>query len=495
MMGDHERSIQNGNSEETKKCYFCKQIKWVTYEAPAKLHKFLASKKNLFLVIIITIVTYFLTINQPEIVRRTIATFVFAAGCWVLEVFPLPITGLMIPAMLTLLGVFPPKDAFAPFSNSIIFLMIGGLVLGQSIKKHGLDKWIGYNLLTYSKGKIDRLILLVMAVTAFLSMWMSNTVAIAVILPVILSILTAMPEELVNLKRKMLLGVSLSTSIGGTAMLTGSTPAMIAGALLGETLPFGFIQWAYYGLPVSLLSLTLAFLLLKKMYPSPNVTLNLDAIIEQKKQIEHLNATQKKVILIFLGTILFWFMGSQFEVWLGLPTSVSNVAIVSIVAVLIMFGFNLLDLKDLQSIHWELIFLVGGGILLGEAMIVSGAASGISSAIASMHSVVPMVLITVVLSLISLLLTNFISNSATAAMLIPIAIQTSNILGITPVPFVMAVALSATMAFITPVGVPSTALIYSTGLISRGRLVKTGVLVAVPAVLIILAVVWILPVP
>ncbi|HDQ05778.1 MAG TPA: hypothetical protein ENN36_03525, partial [Candidatus Bathyarchaeota archaeon] len=223
-MGD-EGNIQNGNSGEEKECYFCKQIKWVTYEAPAKLHKFLYSKKNLLLVIIIAVFTYFVTTGQPEVVRRTLATFVFAAGCWMLEVFPLPITGLMIPAMLTLLGVFPPKDAFAPFSNSIIFLMIGGLVLGQSIKKHGLDKWISFSLLTYSRGNIDRLILLVMAATAFLSMWMSNTVAIAVILPVILSILAAMPEELVNLKRKMLLGVSISTSIGGTAMLTGSTPA------------------------------------------------------------------------------------------------------------------------------------------------------------------------------------------------------------------------------------------------------------------------------
>jgi len=494
-MGVQEKNSQNGNSGRKNECYLCKRIKWVTYEAPTKLHKFLYSKKNLFLVILTAILTYFITINQPEVVRRTSATFVFAAGCWILEVFPLPITGLIIPAMLTLLGVFAPKEAFAPFSNSIIFLMIGGLVLGQSIKKHGLDKWIGYNLLTYSRGKIDRLILLVMAATAFLSMWMSNTVAIAVILPVILSILTAMPEELVNLKRKMLLGVSISTSIGGTAMLTGSTPAMIAGALLSETLTFGFIQWAYYGLPVSLLSLTLAFLLLKRMYPSPKVTLNLDAIIEQKKQIEHLNTTQKNVILVFLGTILFWFMGNQFEVWLGLPTSVSNVAIVSILAVLIMFGFNLLDLKDLQSIQWELVFLVGGGILLGEAMIISGAAGGISSAIASMHGGAPTLLIIVVLSLISLLLTNFISNSATAAILIPIAIETANILGITPIPFVMAVALSATIAFITPVGVPSTALIYSTGLISRGRLIKTGILAAIPALLIVLAVVWILPVP
>ncbi|MBN2235989.1 MAG: anion permease, partial [Bacteroidales bacterium] len=162
-MGNLEKTGQKTDSEEKKECYFCKPIKWTAFEFPSKLSKFLYSRKNLFFVIIISVLVYFVTFNQPEIVRRTISTFVFAAGCWMLEVFPLPITGLAIPVMLTLLGVFNPKEAFAPFSNSIIFLMIGGLVLGQSIKKHGLDKWIGYNLLTYSKGKIDGLILLVMA--------------------------------------------------------------------------------------------------------------------------------------------------------------------------------------------------------------------------------------------------------------------------------------------------------------------------------------------
>ncbi|MGD8566296.1 MAG: SLC13 family permease [Candidatus Bathyarchaeota archaeon] len=494
-MGEDEKNREKGDSGEQTECFWCKRIRWVTYEAPVKLHRFLSSRKTLFLVLAIAAVTYFATFGQPEMARLTFATLVFAAGCWMLEVFPLPITGLMIPAVLAILGVFSPDEAFAPFSNSIIFLMIGGLVLGQSIKKHGLDKWISFGLLTYSRGNIDRLVLLVMAATAFLSMWMSNTVAIAVILPVILSILAAMPKELVNLKRKMLLGVSISTSIGGTAMLTGSTPAMIAGALLGENGQFGFIDWAYYGLPVSLLSLTVAFLLLKKMYPSPKIVLNLDKIIEQKKEIESLTPAQKEVILIFLGTILFWFVGSRFEGWFGLPTSISNAAIVSVIAVLVMFGLNLLDLKDLQSIQWELVFLVGGGILLSEAMIVSGAASEISGVIASMRGSAPLILIMVALSLISLLLTNFISNSATAAILIPIAIETADLLGVSSVPFVMAVALSATIAFITPVGAPSTALIYSTGRVSRGKLVKTGVLAAIPALLTVLAVVWILPVP
>lgn len=480
---------------EQETCRSCKRIEWVTFVMPRKLHSFIYSKRNLFIAIIVAVIVYFLASGQPEMVRRVVATFAFAAGCWVLEVFPLPITGLMIPVVLSLLGVFSPSEAFAPFSNSIIFLMIGGLVLGQAIKKHGLDKWIGYNLIAYSKGKIDRLIILTMSVTAFLSMWMSNTVAIAVILPVALSILTAIPPELVNLRKKMLLGISLSTSLGGMAMLTGSTPAMIAAALLGQGSGFGFVQWAYYGVPVSLSSLVIAFMILKKMFPSPKLTLNLDEVLKQKKQTEGFNSSQKKVITIFLGTIVLWFLGGQIETMLGMAASISNAAIVSIIAVLVMFGLNLLDLRDLQAIPWELVFLVGGGLLLGEAMIASGAAGQISGTLFALNSVVPAFVLPIVFALISLVLTNFISNSATGAMLIPIAIETSRLLGITPVPLVMAVSLSAIIAFITPVGVPSTALVYSTGRVSKGELIKAGVIIAIPTLIISLLAVWFLPAP
>ncbi len=493
-MKNSEKEQSKPAAEDTE-CRSCKRVEWVTFTMPRKLNSFIYSRRNLIVAIIIAVVSYFLISGQPEMVRRVVATFTFAAGCWGLEVFPLPITGLMIPVVLSLLGVFSPQTAFAPFSDSIIFLMIGGLVLGQAVKKHGLDRWIGYNLITYSQGKIDRLVLLTMLATAFLSMWMSNTVAIAVILPVALSILTAIPEQLVNLRKKMLLGISISTSIGGMAMLTGSTPAMIAAALLGRENSFGFLQWAYYGVPISLSSLAIAFLVLKRMFPSPKLTLDLDEVLAQKRLAGRFSSPQKKVIAILLGTVILWFMGGQIEQMLGMSASISSAAMVSILAVLVMFGSNLLDLRDLQSIQWELVFLVGGGLLLGEAMIASGAAGQISGALFSLNSVAPSIVLPLLFGIISLILTNFISNSATGAMLIPIAIETSRLLGITPVPFVMAVALSAIIAFITPVGVPSTALVYSTGRVSKGEFIGTGAAIALPTLMVSLLAVWLLPPP
>ena len=269
--------------KEDEKCYKCGRIEWITYTMPRKVHESIFSRRKLFAAVMISFITYFVLNGQPEIIRRTLSAFVFTAGCWILEVFPLPITGLMIPVLLTLLGVFKPKEAFMPFSNQIIFLLTGGLVLGQSIKKHGLDKLIAFNMLAASGGSIDRLVFLAMLTSGFISMWMSNTVAIAVILPVILSILSTIPKELSNVRIKLLLAISISASLGGMATLTGSTPSMIAAALLAESRPFGFINWAYYGLPVSLLSLAAAFLILKRIYPSPKIKLDIDSVIEQKR--------------------------------------------------------------------------------------------------------------------------------------------------------------------------------------------------------------------
>jgi solute carrier family 13 (sodium-dependent dicarboxylate transporter), member 2/3/5 len=492
-MGNKENEKPQKEAMREAECRSCKRINWTAFATPRRLNSFIYSRRNLLFAVIVAFTAYFVASGQTEIVKRVAATFAFAASCWVLEVFPLPITGLTVPIMLTLLGVFSPQAAFAPFSNSVIFLIIGGLVLGQSIKKHGLDKWIGYNLMSYSRGKIDRLILLTMFVTAFLSMWMSNTVAAAVVIPIALSIFTAIPENLANLRKKMLLGISIGTSIGGMAMLTGSTPAMLATALLGGRL--GFLQWAYYGLPVSLASLAVAFLILKKMFPSPKLTLDLTTILEQKNQSQGFSGSQKKVLVVFLGTIVLWFAGGQIEAMLGLSVSVSSAAIVSILAVLVMFGSDLLDLRDLQSIQWELMFLVGGGLLLGEAMISSGAAGQISRALSSLSGARLTVLLPLAFGAISLVLTNFMSNSATAAILIPVAIETAGLLGISPVPFVMAVALSAIIAFVTPVGVPSTALVYATGRVSKGELIKAGVVIAIPTLMISLLAVLVLPVP
>ncbi len=499
--GEHRREtgerhrLEDLEHEVAEVLHRVTRIKWVRVQRPRRLHQFIYDRRGFFLCVLAGVVTYMVTHEQPVEIRQVSAVFVFTAGCWLLEVFPLSITGLMVPVLLSFTGVFTVAEAFAPFAHPVIFLFIGGLVLGEAMRHHGLDRRIAYLILSWSRGNINRLVLLVMAGVAFMSMWMSNTVAIAVLLPVVLSILGTLPESLVHVRRKILIGITIATTLGGMMLLTGSTPNLITAAALETARPFGFNQWAYYGLPVGLLCLFVTYIILTRRYPSPDITLDMREVEEQRREAGPLGLKQRAVLYVFVFTIFLWFFGGTVEAWLGLPPSISSAALVSILAVLIMFGLGLLEMPNVHNIQWEIIFLLGGGLALGSAMMASGTAAWIGGSIAGLAAHVPSVVIVLLFVVLTIVLTNFISNTATAAVLVPIALSTAEQMGIDPTGLVMAVGLSASIAFITPVGTPSTAMIYATGLLPRRYLINNGVLVALACALIILAVVIALPIP
>jgi sodium-dependent dicarboxylate transporter 2/3/5 len=464
---------------------------------PRRFHEFLYHRRNILICVLAALVTYVALQGQEPLLQRTMAVFVFAASSWLLEALPLYITGLSIPMLLALAGVLEPDEAFRPFAHQVIFLMIGGLVLAQAIQRHGLDRRIAYATLIWSRGSIDRLVLLVMLVTAFMSMWMSNTAAVAVLLPVMFSIMAALPEDRVNLRWKLLLGLTIASTIGGMAMLTGSPPNLIAAAALDDARAaggggFGFAEWAVYGLPVSLLSVLAVFLVLRWRYPSPDARLDVEAIARQRREAGPLNWNQKTVVGVFAATIFLWFSGGAVEEWLGLPPSISSAAMVSIVSIVALSALGLLDMKDVHEVRWEIIFLLGGGLVLGEALMVSGAAERMGSWVAGGSAGLPLIAVVGVFLALTVLLTNFISNTATAAILVPIALQTASALGADPTPFLIGIGLAASIAFITPVGTASTAIVYSTGMLPKGVLLRNGLVAAAVTALVVLAMVWLL---
>ena len=493
--GDLLHRLEDLEEDISQVLHRVSRLRWVKVPRPTRLHDFVYDRRGILACALAGLVAYLLTYEQPEEVRRVMAIFVFTAGCWLLEVFPVAITGLMVPVLLALSGTFEVEAAFAPFAHPVIFLFIGGLVLGESMRSHGLDRRIAYTMLVWSRGNINRLVLLVMTGVAVLSMWMSNTVAIAVLLPVVLSILGTLPESLVHVRKKILIGITIATTLGGMMMLTGSTPNLIAAAALEVEQPFGFARWAYYGLPAGMLCLAVTYVVLSRRYPSPDLTLDMREVEEQRDEAGPMNASQRGVVYVFGATIFLWFFGGQVEAWLGLPPSISSAALVSILAVLVMFGLGLLEMRDVRNVRWEIIFLLGGGLALGNAMLQSGTAGWIGTAIAGAESYVPAPVIVLLFIGLTLVFTNFISNTATAAVLVPIAIETAGELGMDPTVLVMAVGLSASIAFITPVGTPSTAMIYSTGLLPRRFLITNGVIMAVVCTFIIMVLVWFLPIP
>jgi di/tricarboxylate transporter len=149
-------------------------------------------------------------------------------------------------------------------------------------------------------------------------------------------------------------------------------------------------------------------------------------------------------------------------------------------------------MKDVHEVRWEIIFLLGGGLVLGEALMVSGAAERMGSWVAGGSAGLPLIAVVGVFLALTVLLTNFISNTATAAILVPIALQTASALGADPTPFLIGIGLAASIAFITPVGTASTAIVYSTGMLPKGVLLRNGLVAAAVTALVVLAMVWLL---
>lgn len=470
------------------------RLRWKPPVLPPRIHSFLHSKANLLLSLAAALLAYILLDGQAEPARRALAIFVFAALCWVLEVFPYPITGLMVPVACALLGVFTPAQAFAPFAREVIFIFIGGLVLAEAVGKAKLDRRLALYILQSSGGNVDRLLLVFMFAVGFLSFWMSTTVIVLVLLPSVLTVISVLPGDRPNIGRKLLLGLTLSASIGGIGMLTGTPPNLIAADALSAHGGFSFVRWAYYGLPVALICLALAYLVLRLLYPTPRINVDLSQVMQQAREMGPMGPSQTRTLAIFGATVALFVAGEPLERLLGLAPSLSSAAIVSVLSVLMLFGAGLLRLEEVRGIRFDLIFLIGGGLVLGQALHDTGAASLIGGALHSALGGAPAPVVILVAVLVTILLTNFMSNTATAGIMVPIALELAAGLGTDPVPIVLAVGMAASIAFITPVGTPSTAIVFSTGKLARGDLFKAGLLTALlMAVVIALYLVFVPP--
>jgi len=469
------------------------RLRWQPRFLPPRIHEFIYSKANLLVSLFVASVAYLLLAGQPELVRRAVAVFVFAALCWVLEVFPYPITGLMVPVACALTGVLPPADAFEPFAREVIFIFLGGLVMAEALVKFKLDRRLALYILRKSGGDPDRLVLLLMYTVGLLSMWISNTVTVLVLLPTVLTIISALPRDQPNIGRKLLLGMAISSCVGGIGMLTGSPPNLIAADALSSLGGFSFLQWAYYCFPIAIACIALSYIALKRLFPTGKVSMDLREVEAQAARLGPFTGGQIRTLAIFGATVTLFLVGENFERLLGLPPSLPSPAVASILSVLMLFGAGLLRLEEVRGMRFDLIFLIGGGLVLGQALLRSGTAKLIGDAVGSVAGGAPLVLVLLLVILLTVLLTNFMSNTATAGIMVPIAVAVSGTLGVGPVPLVLAAGASASIAFLTPVGTPSTAIVFSSGGISKKDLLAAGL--ASGALIVLFTALWLSLVP
>jgi len=413
--------------------------------------------------------SYFLGFGTPQ--QIVFAITISALVLWLSEIVPLHVTALAIPFALVVLGGFKPAEAFSPFFDSIVVLVLGGFAIALALSKYKVDEYLGHKLV--HRGSRPRMVLLsLMAVTAFLSMWMANSAAAALMMPIGLIILkeNRMLPLKSNFGKSMVLGIGFAATIGGLGTLVGSTPNVLVAKFLGQAgYSFGFIDWSYYGLPMMIALVLSTFIILTLLF-RPEVR-KIDISDVKRK----LNKKQKEVLAIFAVTVVLWLTTEIHKLDIGT---------ISLVPIFLLYAFGLLNTEDFRKLDWPSLILIGGGISLGLAMHTSGLDVTMANALNVMITNQPALVVALVIITFGVALTAFASNTAAASVMIPMMIPLAVVTGVNPRMLALLAGVGVSLDFIMPSGTPPTTIAYSTSYVRLKDLIKAGLLVSAAAIVI-----------
>ncbi|MCG9659232.1 SLC13 family permease [Vibrio mediterranei] len=422
--------------------------------------------------VVLFAVLYYTLPFEPSVVLG-ISILAFIAVLWLTEALHVTVTAILVPVIAVLFGVFDTQTALNNFANSIIFLFLGGFALAAAMHRQGLDKVIADKVLVMAKGKMSVAVFMLFGVTALLSMWISNTATAAMMLPLVLGVLSKVNEESGhNTYVFVLLGIAYSASIGGIATMVGSPPNAIAAAEVG----LSFTDWMAFGLPTSIILLPIALAVLFFVLKP-----KLDGEFEINH--EQVNWDKGKVVtlLIFGLTVFLWIFSKPINAMLGGYAKFDT--IVALGAIVAVNFARVVHWKDIEkTADWGVLLLFGGGICLSNVLKATGTSVFLANELSDMISQFNMLVIILVIAAFVVFLTEFASNTASAALLIPVFASVAEAFGMSPVILSVLIAVAASCAFMLPVATPPNAIVFASGHIKQQEMMRIGILLNVACI-------------
>ncbi|SFU27185.1 DASS family sodium-coupled anion symporter [Xenorhabdus koppenhoeferi] len=410
-----------------------------------------------------------------------LALMAFVGVLWLTEAIHVTITALCIPILAVGMGLMGTSDALKSFANPIIFLFFGGFSLATALHIQGLDRLIANRLLMVARGRLSVAVMLIFCITALLSMWISNTATAAMMLPLVLGILVNLDiRSERNTFVFVLLGVAYSASIGGLGTLVGSPPNAIAAAQLG----MDFITWMKYGVPMVIILMPVMVGVIYIML-RPNLNHKFDLELEQ------LEWKGKRIIamIIFLLTVVCWIFSSFISDALGGVKELDTIIAISAAILIGITGVSTWS-QIQNNTEWGVLMLFGGGLTLSAVLKDSGASEVMANSIATTFGTSSWFMIIVAVAAFIIILTEFSSNTASAALLVPIFATVAEALGMPVMVLTMIIGIGASCAFMLPVATPPNAIVYGSGYIKQVEMVKVGMVLNVACIAIIAVVAW-----
>ncbi|GIU10531.1 MULTISPECIES: DASS family sodium-coupled anion symporter [unclassified Shewanella] len=427
-------------------------------------------QKNLLIlaadILLLVLMYHFLPFDQG--VNTGLAMLVFAAILWLTEAIHISVTAILIPILAVLFGVFETQAAMSNFANPIIYLFFGGFVLAAALNHQGIDKLIAQKVLGASKGRLSVACFMLFGITAGLSMWISNTATTAMMLPLALGILHQIDIE----KHKstylfLLLGIAYSANIGGIGTLVGSPPNAIAAAQVG----LSFADWLEFGLITVAIMLPMMLIALY-LYLKPDLSM----ICEVKMEQQSLNFQGKLTLVIFIATVCCWIFSKPIAQALGGIAKFDT--IVALGSVVLLAGLGLVKWKKIETTtDWGVLILFGGGLTLSAVLKATGTSVFLAHWITDIFGNTHMALFTFAVIAFVVMLTEFASNTASAALLVPVFAAIAEALGLSPVMLSVLIGIAASCAFMLPVATPPNAIVYGSGYIKQSEMMRAGVII------------------
>jgi len=426
------------------------------------------------------------SVGWPQEAAYMTGIFVTAALLWVLEALPLFATALLVVGLEIVLlgnpggwaglgfeqGPTPAYQTFlAPAADPILVLFFGGFLLARACVKEGVDRSLAGLILRLFRGQPGRVMLGLMTVTALFSMWMSNTAATAMMITLVTPMIQQIPAGDPS-RKGLVLSVPFAANVGGMGTPIASPPNAVAvGFLSSAGYEVSFLQWMLIAIPLTVGMLGVTWGVLRWLYPPESGDLTLHA------QGQSLHGRGVFVLAVLLCTVGLWLT----DRWHGLPT-----AVVALLPAIVFTATGVLDQTDVDTLEWDILILIGGGIALGAGMQATGLDQILVQAVplGGASVVGGLVVATVVTS-------TFMSNTAAANLLIPIGVSFAAPAlaagGPGPIRVGLSIALAASLSMALPVSTPPNAIAYASGELTTADFARAGVLIGGIAVVLILA--------
>ncbi|MFM1795258.1 MAG: hypothetical protein RL642_1643, partial [Bacteroidota bacterium] len=427
-----------------------------------------------------------------EQANKVLAVAVLMISWWIAEALPMPAVALIPLVLFPVMGIAKISEAAAPYANEVVFLFMGGFMIGLGIEKWNLHRRIALSIVQFTGTDGNRIILGFILATGFISMWLSNTATTMMMLPIAASVITVVVAknehnpQLRHFAVCMMLAIAYASNFGGIATIIGTPPNVAYASFVSKQLnnDISFSAWMVIGLPVSLMLLFSLYFVLIKLFPSKiDSSDEMRLLIKSElKALGPMTVPEKRVLYIFITTASLWIFRDLINK-AGVVKLDDNM--IAVFGGLLMFvvpagkgwyqSERILVWSDTSKMAWGILLLFGGGITLAAALEKAGLIKMLGLWLSG-FSGSSVILLVVAITIISLFISEVMSNVAQVIVFAPVVTGIATATGVDPYMLGIPMTLAASCASMMPMGTPPNAIVFSTGHLKLNEMMKAGLI-------------------